>query len=96
MSQRGIPPGNRKEQLRRAAMSASIYERNVVMKCPNCGHTDSIEVDLHSDGFCKELYECNYCESIWYTSLVHTKEEHTKFSSFEDEYVAEDEKVWFS
>jgi len=30
------------------------------------------------------------------SSLIHTTEEHTKFSIIEDEFVAEDQMVWFS
>lgn len=30
------------------------------------------------------------------TEMCHTIEEHTKYSSTEDEFLAEDEQVWFS
>ena len=30
------------------------------------------------------------------TNLTHTTEDHTKFSQFEDEFVAEEQEVWFS
>jgi transcription elongation factor Elf1 len=35
------------------------------MKCPICDSTTSIEIDMHSDGYAKDLIECANCEAIW-------------------------------
>ncbi len=35
------------------------------MNCPICNSTTSIEIDMHSDGYAKDLIECANCEAIW-------------------------------
>jgi uncharacterized Zn finger protein len=78
----------------------------MVVNCPNCGSTKAVVLSLHSDGFSRELIECRDCQNVWYSSLDTYKPclgdvlmalpTHTKYSSCDDEYVAEDQKVWFS
>ena len=36
------------------------------MMCPVCNSTTSIEIDMHSDGYAKDLMECANCEAIWF------------------------------
>jgi uncharacterized Zn finger protein len=35
------------------------------MHCPNCNSKKGIEIDMHSDGYAKDLLECNSCGTIW-------------------------------
>lgn len=35
------------------------------MTCPICNNTTTIEIDMHSDGYAKDLIECANCEAIW-------------------------------
>ncbi len=35
------------------------------MTCPICNSATSIEIDMHSDGYAKDLIECANCEAIW-------------------------------
>lgn len=35
------------------------------MHCPICNSKKGIEIDIHSDGYAKGLFECNSCGSIW-------------------------------
>ena len=35
------------------------------MKCPICSTNTSIEIDMHSDGYAKDLLECNSCGALW-------------------------------
>jgi uncharacterized Zn finger protein len=35
------------------------------MKCPNCNTKKGLEMDLHSDGYAKGLFECTSCGTIW-------------------------------
>lgn len=35
------------------------------MHCPICKSTKRIEIDLHSDGYAKDLLECTSCGAIW-------------------------------
>lgn len=35
------------------------------MKCPVCKTTQHKEIDLHSDGFYQDIYECNSCSAVW-------------------------------
>ncbi len=35
------------------------------MKCPICGTSTRIEIDMHSDGYAKDLLECMNCEALW-------------------------------
>ena len=35
------------------------------MNCPHCDNRNSIEIDMHSDGYAKDLLECTSCGTIW-------------------------------
>lgn len=35
------------------------------MNCPLCNSTTAIEIDMHSDGYAKDLIECTNCEALW-------------------------------
>lgn len=35
------------------------------MHCPKCNATKGIEIDMHSDGYAKDLLECNVCGTLW-------------------------------
>jgi uncharacterized Zn finger protein len=35
------------------------------MQCPHCNNKSGIEIDMHSDGYAKDLLECNSCGTIW-------------------------------
>jgi hypothetical protein len=35
------------------------------MKCPICNNSVGIEIDMHSDGYAKNLIECASCEAVW-------------------------------
>ncbi len=39
------------------------------MKCPTCGKTSGIEIDMHSDGYVSDLMECSNCETLWTVGL---------------------------
>jgi len=39
--------------------------RRRTMKCPICNCTNSIEIDMHSDGYAKDLIECANCGALW-------------------------------
>ncbi len=34
------------------------------MNCPYCHHKNHLEIDLHADGFSKDLLECTECGAI--------------------------------
>ncbi len=34
------------------------------MNCPYCHHKNHLEIDLHADGFSKDLLECSECGAI--------------------------------
>jgi len=34
------------------------------MQCPKCNST-KVEIDMHSDGYAKDLLECTTCGTIW-------------------------------
>ena len=34
------------------------------MHCPKCNSTKGIEIDMHSDGYAKDLLECTACGAI--------------------------------
>jgi transcription elongation factor Elf1 len=34
------------------------------MYCPYCNHKNHLEIDLHADGFSKDLLECTECGAI--------------------------------
>ncbi|WP_198419511.1 hypothetical protein [Geomonas oryzae] len=35
------------------------------MECPHCSNKIGIEIDMHSDGYAKDLLECTSCGTIW-------------------------------
>lgn len=35
------------------------------MYCPHCNHQNHNEIDLHSDGYAKDIIECSDCGTIW-------------------------------
>lgn len=35
------------------------------MQCPHCNNKTGIEIDMHSDGYAKDLLECTSCGTIW-------------------------------
>lgn len=35
------------------------------MKCPICDNINHNEIDLHSDGYAKNIIECSTCGTIW-------------------------------
>ena len=35
------------------------------MQCPNCNNVKGIEIDMHSDGYAKDLLECTACGTVW-------------------------------
>ncbi len=37
------------------------------MNCPICNSATSIEIDMHADGYAKNLMECAECEAIWFS-----------------------------
>lgn len=39
------------------------------MKCPVCNSTTAIEIDIHADGYAKDLFECTICEALWLSDV---------------------------
>lgn len=35
------------------------------MNCPKCNTQTTIEIVMHSEGYAKDLLECNACGTIW-------------------------------
>ena len=35
------------------------------MICPHCNNSKGVEIDMHSDGYAKDLLECNSCGAVW-------------------------------
>lgn len=35
------------------------------MNCPHCNTTTGVEIDMHSDGYAKDILECNSCGTVW-------------------------------
>lgn len=35
------------------------------MICPHCSSTRGIEIDMHSDGYAKDILECTICGTLW-------------------------------
>lgn len=35
------------------------------MKCPICSTSTGIEIDIHSDGYADNLFECTNCGAVW-------------------------------
>jgi transposase-like protein len=42
------------------------------MKCPICANSNRIEIDIHSDGYADDLFECTNCGALWVTVLEET------------------------
>ena len=38
------------------------------MHCPKCNSKKGIEIDMHSDGYAKDLLECTTCGTVWLES----------------------------
>lgn len=38
---------------------------HLVAECPICHETNSVEVDIHADGFASNLEECSVCGAVW-------------------------------
>ena len=37
------------------------------MHCPKC-NSQKIEIDMHSDGYAKDILECTTCGTVWLES----------------------------
>jgi uncharacterized Zn finger protein len=40
----------------------------MLMKCPNCGGRDAVQIDMHSEGFSSDespVKECGACGLVW-------------------------------
>ena len=35
------------------------------MKCPICATRTGIEIDMHADGYAKNVLECTNCGALW-------------------------------
>ncbi len=35
------------------------------MKCPICNSKTGIEIDMHSDGYARDIMECTCCNALW-------------------------------
>ena len=35
------------------------------MHCPKCNNKNGIEIDMHSDGYAKDILECTSCGTVW-------------------------------
>ena len=35
------------------------------MECPICNTRKGIEIDIHSDGYADNLFECSFCGAVW-------------------------------
>jgi len=35
------------------------------MNCPHCNSKNGVEIDMHSDGYAKDLLECTTCDTVW-------------------------------
>ncbi len=40
------------------------------MNCPICNSTTAIEIDIHSDGYAKDLFECTNCDALWLSDMA--------------------------
>lgn len=38
------------------------------MSCPICSNTTTVEIDMHSDGYARDLVECASCGALWLES----------------------------
>ncbi len=39
------------------------------MKCPTCNTTHGVEIDIHADGYARNVLECADCGSVWVSSF---------------------------
>jgi transcription elongation factor Elf1 len=39
------------------------------MNCPICNSSTGIEIDIHSDGYAKDIVECTNCEALWLSDI---------------------------
>ncbi len=39
------------------------------MNCPICNNSAGIEIDIHSDGYAKDLIECTNCGALWLSDV---------------------------
>jgi len=51
-------------------------------QCPVCKNVDHNEIDLHSDGYAKDIIECSTCGTIWLddqglANIIKASTEHT-------------------
>ncbi len=42
------------------------------MQCPICSNSTGVEIDMHSDGYAKDLFECTSCGALWITECDET------------------------
>lgn len=35
------------------------------MKCPVCRNDESVDTDLHAEGFSEDIIECRICGTVW-------------------------------
>lgn len=35
------------------------------MNCPICNNSTGIEIDMHSDGYARDIVECTSCNALW-------------------------------
>ena len=40
------------------------------MKCPICDDHKNIEINMHSEGYASNLFECGTCETVWSERLA--------------------------
>jgi uncharacterized C2H2 Zn-finger protein len=48
------------------------------MHCPKCNSTEGIEIDMHSDGYAKDLLECTACGALWldrFGEIIHLNQQ---------------------
>lgn len=44
-------------------------KKEIHMKCPVCNDSTRIEIDMHSDGYADNLFECTSCGAMWIASM---------------------------
>jgi len=35
------------------------------MHCPICNESTQIDIDIHADGYARDLVECSQCGALW-------------------------------
>jgi uncharacterized Zn finger protein len=40
-------------------------KEGIPMNCPICGKISGVEIDLHSEGYADDLFECADCSTLW-------------------------------